>query len=350
MFVGADNKTVYSISYNLQENMLKPINRTVLVEHLTRKHPVKAIALQDYPDNVVWVVTDDGKLCSFTVEKNEDVYSWSHSRIKDSNFLDVISIGTCTDSTTDRTYGDLVFVVEGRDGTQYLCRQNEGYSDIIGEDGVTVVGANCEMCDVREITKNDAQPGNRCFLVVMNKSAEKGFRMPRIIPGILDVKWYDDKANGQTTVPAQGYLYLGGETVAKAEDFTGFAGTAFTPEFDGLDYERTRLFSDFQRLPSGDNTKVTSEETRTAEYGLDDYFFTSCYLFGQYNQPSWYRNALEEFADCWLNGAGFGKAGYLPGRVKACCGRPRPQGVGLRGQAARGQPQGGPLPLHGERR
>lgn len=138
VFVGADNKTVYSISYSLQENMLKPINRTVLVEHLTRKHPVKAIALQDYPDNVVWVVTDDGKLCSFTVEKNEDVYSWSHSRIKDSNFLDVISIGTCTDSTTDRTYGDLVFVVEGRDGTQYLCRQNEGYSDIIGEDETNV--------------------------------------------------------------------------------------------------------------------------------------------------------------------------------------------------------------------
>ncbi len=137
VFVGADNKTCYSVSYDLQENMLKPINRSVLTEHLTRTASITGIGLQDYPDNIVWVSTSDGKVCSFTIEKNENVFSWSHSRIRNAAFLEVVGTGTCTDSSTDRTYGDLLFVVE-RDGTQYLCRPNDGYRDVIGGEETNV--------------------------------------------------------------------------------------------------------------------------------------------------------------------------------------------------------------------
>ena len=262
-------------------------------------------------------------------------------------------------------------------------------------EGDTLTGTNIltRVCDVRRITKNDAQPGNRCFLVVMNKSAEKQYRVPRIIPGIIDAKWYDNTAKGQTTVPAQGYLYLGGETVARTHklfdtgiewgageyiegegysvtnklfvrDYEGFRGTKFA-NADGMPgvwnfrrfYDNQRI-ERFQGLPARlrkavDDGELTYAQaidkldrayfawrdlwnvnedpyieavsegyvTRTAEFGIDDYWFTSCYLFGQYNQPAWKGSSLEEFADCWLNGAGFGKAGYLPGKIKACCGR-----------------------------
>ena len=131
VFVGADLKTVYSAAYDLQENMIKPINRSVLVEHLTRTSTIKAVGLQASPDNVVWVVTEDGKCATFTFEKNEEVYAWSHSVIEGAKFLDVISPGTCTDSSIGRTYGDLVFVVEA-DGVKYLATPNEGYADEIG--------------------------------------------------------------------------------------------------------------------------------------------------------------------------------------------------------------------------
>ena len=260
------------------------------------------------------------------------------------------------------------------------------------ESGITGTNFYTRVCDVRRITKNDAQPGNRCFLVVMNKSAEKQIRMPRIIPGILEAKWYDDKANGQTTVPAQGYLYLGGETVARshklfdtgiewytgeqteegfsttnklfARSFEGFRGTkfAYTDAMPGVSnfrhfYDNQRL-EQYQGLPARLRKAVDDGEltygaaiakldgassswhdlwnvnenpynedvsegyvTRTAEFGIDDYWFTSCYLFGQYNQPAWNRNSIEEFADCWMNGAGFGKAGTVKGKYTACCGR-----------------------------
>jgi len=131
VFVGADNKTLYTASYDINENMLKPINRTVLVEHLTRTSQIRAIALQTSPDDVVWVVMDNGRYATFTFERNEEVYAWADGAIPGAKILDVVSLGSVTDSSTDRTYGDLVFVVE-KDGTPYLCLPNAGYADSIG--------------------------------------------------------------------------------------------------------------------------------------------------------------------------------------------------------------------------
>ena len=131
VFVAADNKTVYTASYDLQENMLKPINRSVLVEHLTRTSQIKAIALQTSPDNVVWVVTDNGRYATFTFERNEEVYAWSDGMIEGAKIKDVISLGSVTDSAVDRTYGDLVFVVD-KDGQDYIVTANGGYTDEIG--------------------------------------------------------------------------------------------------------------------------------------------------------------------------------------------------------------------------
>lgn len=138
VFVAGDNKTVFTAAYDLQENMLKPINRSVLVEHLTRTSQIVAIALQEYPDNVVWVVTDDGKFATFTFERTEEVYAWSHGRIEGHKVIDIIAPGTCEDSKTDRTYGDLIFVVENTQGEQYLAKANSSYIDIIGEETMPV--------------------------------------------------------------------------------------------------------------------------------------------------------------------------------------------------------------------
>lgn len=131
VFVGADEKTVYTASYDLQENMLKPVNRSVLVEHLTRTSRIRRLALQDSPDNVVWAVLDDGRYATFTFERNEEVYAWSEGFVEGAEILDVISLGSVTDSDTDRTYGDMVFAVK-KGGTVYLCRPNAGHADVIG--------------------------------------------------------------------------------------------------------------------------------------------------------------------------------------------------------------------------
>lgn len=155
------------------------------------------------------------------------------------------------------------------------------------------------------ISSVDPQPGNRCFLVAKNKSPEKNYKFAAIIPGIIDVKWYDDKLSAPGTSPAQGYLYLGGEPVV------AYVGTTFLAADANLTAYAPRVFATHWR-------RMLPAATPVPTYGIDDYWFTSAYLFGQYNQPAWAGSGLvQEFADTWMNHAGFGKVKYS---AELCCG------------------------------
>ncbi len=169
----------------------------------------------------------------------------------------------------------------------------------------------------------DVQPKNRCYLVVLNRSAEKDYRYVRILPGIIDASWYSSKDisdKKKVSVAAQGYLYLGGDMTDT------LAGATLTGTASTLSYIEGKIGAD-------DVQRDFIESVQSREklkFGIDDYFFTSCYLFGQYNQPDWnFVNDATEgpgassvqyrwfFADAWLNGAGLGKASYSS---ESCCG------------------------------
>ena len=174
----------------------------------------------------------------------------------------------------------------------------------------------------------DVQPYNRCYLVVKNGSAESKYRFVRIVPGIIEASWYTTKAlvsNQQInktytgSLTAQGYLYLGGDVTSAYVGSTFSAGSLTESEWNA-------------NLTSVARSFVASLQGRLAvpTFGIDDYFFTSCYLFGQFNQPDWNYDAVDFaasgykyryfFADAWMNGAGFGKASYSS-TIGACCGK-----------------------------
>lgn len=142
VFVGADNKTLYTASYSLQENALKPINRTVLVEHLTRTAKIAAIGLQEYPDNVIWVALEDGTMAAFVYEANEEVYGWARSRlaVEGARVKSLVSLGSVTEGEGKRTYGDVAFAVE-YGGIVRLAYFQDVYKDEIGELGEDYSGA-----------------------------------------------------------------------------------------------------------------------------------------------------------------------------------------------------------------
>lgn len=169
--------------------------------------------------------------------------------------------------------------------------------------------------------RGDVQRKNRCYLVVLNRSAEKDYRYVRILPGIIDASWYSSKdvsGKKKLSVAAQGYLYLGG-------DMTGApVGATFSATGETMDFINRELLPGATYAQRAFTSSLQSNSSLAV--GIDDYFFTSCYLFGQYNQPDWNfdtdgASSVQYrwfFADAWLNGAGLGKASYSS---KACCGR-----------------------------
>lgn len=139
VFVGADEKTLYTMAYDLQTDSTRPINRMMMVKHLTRKAKITSIALQQFPDQVIWCSLSDGTFCSFTFEKDEEVFAWSHHALQaDGQVLEVVGTNSVTDNSADHTRGDIVFAVTGESGFR-LGKFREDWKDAIGEEEEPVV-------------------------------------------------------------------------------------------------------------------------------------------------------------------------------------------------------------------
>jgi hypothetical protein len=134
VFVAADGKTVYTIAFDLQENMLKPTNRLVLAEHLTRTSAIRGMAAQTSPENAVWCALEDGTFAVFTFERTEEVYAWSSGKVEGYDVRDVISLGSFTDYETGKTRGDMVFLMQDnsqKEPTLFLATLTDGYADLM---------------------------------------------------------------------------------------------------------------------------------------------------------------------------------------------------------------------------
>ena len=139
VFVGADEKTLYTMAYELQTDSTRPINRMMLVKHLTRKAKFTSIALQQFPDQVVWCSLSDGTFCSFTFEFDEKVSAWSHHSLSNGlRVLEVIGTGSVTDDSTDHTHSDIIFAIEAQSGFR-LGRFRTDWQDAAESDTNPVV-------------------------------------------------------------------------------------------------------------------------------------------------------------------------------------------------------------------
>lgn len=138
IFVGADDKTLYTMAYDIQTDSTLPMNQMQLVEHFVRGAKIKAIALQQFPYQVVWCVLSDGTALSFTYEKQQDVAAWSRHSIPGVTLTDVVGIGTVTESAAEndgRTYSDIVFrmSINGQLGEYFATFRDGLFADRISE-------------------------------------------------------------------------------------------------------------------------------------------------------------------------------------------------------------------------
>ena len=146
------------------------------------------------------------------------------------------------------------------------------------------------------------------FLVLLNKSAEKDYRAPKIMPAQLDVKVavtkVDKNGNAAGSI-AEAYFYAG--------PFAAFldATNGWDSDYDdGLDWMV--------------NNGVANGAAGVRAYGTAG---STIYLFGQHNTYNKWANTglapagstgIYAFGDAWLNGAGFGTIGTVASGL--CCG------------------------------
>ena len=183
---------------------------------------------------------------------------------------------------------------------------------------------------------------NRAFLVVQNPSAAvpngvnaRTFRTAKVLPANLEVNFIDTNfrfdgvgAPVASSGLAEGYLYVGGEAVG--------------PVRPKLDILNAGIAERALAAPAAATAGIAM---------IQDYVWTSCYLFGEYNgpdyegrnlNPGWWQaiqTAIDAgfdpgvsvagltgtwageyyFHDTWMNGSGFGKF-VRDSQSGTCCG------------------------------
>lgn len=65
---------------------------TLLAKHLIRRTAIVAVAYQQKPDSIVWVVTGDGRLLALTYMLEHDIWGWSRMEIGGNGFVEGVTV------------------------------------------------------------------------------------------------------------------------------------------------------------------------------------------------------------------------------------------------------------------
>lgn len=168
LYVAADGRTLTELKYDLTQDGLVPIDRSVLAEHLTETANVARLAWQQAPDGLLWVLLDDGSLLSFTFLPDHEVYAWARHSLAGGAcaVLDIVSAGSINETLPDcEGAGDVFLLVSAgeRQTLERLRPPTAADSPALASaccldrmQSVNVVNASCELWPLVPYTEGDA--------------------------------------------------------------------------------------------------------------------------------------------------------------------------------------------------
>lgn len=127
LFAGADNRSVFSMRYDLAQDNVIPIDLSIFTRHLTENRTIVRMAYQRYPDSVAWCLLDDGTLLSITWQPDQEVLAWArHDFGGDGGLVlkDIVSYATVREVADCDTISEMLLVWEhpAEPGTVWIER------------------------------------------------------------------------------------------------------------------------------------------------------------------------------------------------------------------------------------
>ena len=90
-FVQKGGKIIRGFNYDFQKNGYKGVDVTVFAAHLFRDNEIVSWAFTRRPENILWVVRDDGVLLSMTFVEEQSIIAWSQHEIGGGGKVESIS-------------------------------------------------------------------------------------------------------------------------------------------------------------------------------------------------------------------------------------------------------------------
>lgn len=112
LFIAEDARTLYELRYDLAQDGLIPVDRSVLAAHLTEAAAVVRLAWAPAPDSTVWALLADGTLLAFTYLPEHEVYAWSRCTLPDGvTVTDILCTGAVDETTPGAETASKVYLV-----------------------------------------------------------------------------------------------------------------------------------------------------------------------------------------------------------------------------------------------
>jgi len=109
VYVGADNRTVYELRYDLARDTVTPSERSVLSDHLTEGREILSMTHQRYPASVIWFTLDDGTFLSLSYQPEHELYAWArHAAMPDT--LTGTPVRACCPGTVSGDHSDVALL------------------------------------------------------------------------------------------------------------------------------------------------------------------------------------------------------------------------------------------------
>ena len=110
LFVAADARSVYELHWDLSQDGVVPVNRSLYARNLTRERRIVATAFARYPEPVLWCALSDGTALSLTYIPDEEVFAWAHHSFGDGGMrlVDVLCPGSIDERDGAESASDLV--------------------------------------------------------------------------------------------------------------------------------------------------------------------------------------------------------------------------------------------------
>lgn len=110
LFVADDGRTLTELKYDLAQDGIVPIDRSVLSAHLTETANAVRMAWQSAPDGTLWLLLTDGTLLGFTYLPEHEVYAWTRHAFE-GEVIDVVAPGTLEETADREGSGDAFLLV-----------------------------------------------------------------------------------------------------------------------------------------------------------------------------------------------------------------------------------------------
>jgi hypothetical protein len=93
LFMQKHKTSLRELSYDFQIDSFVASDMSIIAEHIIRQNGVAiAMAYQQIPWTTIWVVCSNGKLVSFTYEKEHQVFAWAQHALVDADIESICSI------------------------------------------------------------------------------------------------------------------------------------------------------------------------------------------------------------------------------------------------------------------